>query len=135
VFAAGCGVYATAFLLWGVVNDATVISLLTVMEGVGFALLFTSLVVIVGRLVPPSLYATGQSIATTVAFGIATLIGGTVGGWVYQHVGALAVYGGASALAVCAAAIAWISLDAPAFTRHQAIESPIAPPPGPAAGV
>ena len=135
VFAAGCGVYATAFLLWGVIDNAVAISLLTVMEGIGFALLFTSLVVIVGRLVPPSLHATGQSIATTVAFGIATLIGGTVGGWVYQNVGALAVYAGASVCAVCAAGIAWISLNAPAFTRHQQIEAPIAPPPGPAAGV
>lgn len=135
VFAAGCGVYATAFLLWGVIDNAVVISLLTVMEGIGFALLFTSLVVIVGRLVPPELYATGQSIATTVAFGIATLVGGMVGGWAYQNVGALAVYGGASVCAVSAAAIAWASLDAPAFTRHQRIASPIAPPPGPAAGV
>jgi len=135
VFASGCCVYATAFLLWGVINNAVAISLLTVMEGIGFALLFTSLVVIVGRLVPPSLYATGQSIATTVAFGIATLIGGTVGGWVYQDVGALAVYAGASVCALSAAVIAWVSLDAPAFTRHQRIERPIAPPPGPAAGV
>jgi MFS transporter, PPP family, 3-phenylpropionic acid transporter len=135
VFAAGCGVYATAFLLWGIVNNAVAISLLTVMEGIGFALLYTSLVVIVGRLVPSSLYATGQSIATTVAFGVATLIGGTVGGWVYENVGALAVYGGASVCALGAAVIAWVSLNAPAFTRHQKIETPIAPPPGPAAGV
>jgi MFS transporter, PPP family, 3-phenylpropionic acid transporter len=134
VFAAGCLVYGTGFLLWGVVNNALAISLLTVLEGTGFGLLFTSGVVIVGRLLPSSLYATGQSIANTVAFGIGPIIGGTLGGWIYQDVGPLALYAGSSALAVTAAVIAWRTLSAPAFTRPQRIETPVAIPPDPAVG-
>jgi PPP family 3-phenylpropionic acid transporter len=134
VFAAGCLVYGTGFLLWGVVNNALAISLLTVLEGTGFGLLFTSGVVIVGRLLPSSLYATGQSIANTVAFGIGPIVGGTLGGWIYQDVGPLALYAGSSALAVIAAVIAWRTLSAPAFTRPQRIETPVAIPPDPAVG-
>jgi PPP family 3-phenylpropionic acid transporter len=134
VFAAGCMVYGTGFLLWGVVDNAVAISLLTVLEGFGFGLLFTSIVVIVGRLLPPSLYATGQSISTTVAFGIGPILGATAGGWIYQNVGPRALYVGAAALTAVAAVIAWLNLTAPAFTRPERIETPIAAPPNPAAG-
>jgi PPP family 3-phenylpropionic acid transporter len=134
VFAAGCLVYGTGFLLWGLVNNAVAISLLTVLEGVGFALLFTSSVVIVSRLLPSSLYATGQSISTTVAFGIGPILGGTAGGWIYQHVGPGALYGGAAALAATAAALSWRTLAAAAFTRPERIDTPVAIPPDPAAG-
>jgi MFS transporter, PPP family, 3-phenylpropionic acid transporter len=132
VFAAGCLVYGTGFLLWGVVDNAVAISLLTVLEGVGFGLIFTSGVVIVGRLLPRSLYATGQSMTNTVAFGIASILGGTTGGWIYQHVGPVALYAGASAFAVGAALIAWRTLTAADFTRPERIEPPLTIPPDPA---
>jgi MFS transporter, PPP family, 3-phenylpropionic acid transporter len=132
VFAAGCLVYGTGFLLWGVVDNAVAISLLTVLEGIGFGLLFTSSVVIVGRLLPSSLYATGQSIANTVAFGIGPILGGTTGGWLYQNVGPVALYAGAAGLAATAAVIAWRTLTAADFTRPERIDAPLAIPPDPA---
>jgi MFS transporter, PPP family, 3-phenylpropionic acid transporter len=132
VFASGCLVYGTAFLLWGIVNNATAISLLTVLEGIGFGLLFTSSVVIVGRLLRPSLYATGQSIANTVAFGIGPIVGATVGGLVFQRVGPRALYTGSACLAAAAALVAWRTLAAPAFTRPEPIPAPVAIPPDPA---
>ena len=68
VYVAGCIVYATGFLLWGLVEDPTVLSVLTVFEGAGFALLFTTMVVVIGRMLPSSLYSTGQSLAATMGF-------------------------------------------------------------------
>ena len=56
----GAAVYALGFVLWGSVSDPTILSMLTMLEGVAFSLLFTTGVVIVGRLLPSNLYSTGQ---------------------------------------------------------------------------
>jgi MFS transporter, PPP family, 3-phenylpropionic acid transporter len=117
VYLFGSSVYATAFLLWGLVKSPVVVSLLTVFEGFGFALLFTSSVVIVGKLVPKELYSTGQSLSSTVGFGVGPILGGAVGGWVFQHKGAETLYLGAAVLALCGGAIVWATLSGPEFRR------------------
>jgi PPP family 3-phenylpropionic acid transporter len=117
VYAAGSVVYATAFVLWGLISSPVAVSLLTVFEGFGFALLFTSGVVIVGRLIPAALYATGQSLVVTVAFGIAPIVGGAVGGLVFQRLGAAALYLGAAVLALAGGAVVWVTLAGTEFRR------------------
>jgi len=114
-FALGCGVYAVGFLLWGLVSDPVVLSLLFPFEGVGFALLFASGVPIVGRLVPPALHATGQSMSGVAWMGLAPIVGGPIGGWVYGTVGPVALYAGASALCLIGATAVWFTLSDPAF--------------------
>ncbi len=123
----GCLVYATGFLLWGLISNPTIVSLLTVFEGFGFSLLFTSGVVIVGRMVPSSLYATGQSMASTVGFGIAPIIGGVLGGFVYETFGPVTMYVGSSALVLIGAAVSWITLSTPEFGRPGDAAEPDAP--------
>jgi PPP family 3-phenylpropionic acid transporter len=110
----GCAVYALAFLLWGLIDQPTIVSFLTVFEGTGFAFLFTSTVVIVGRLLPSNLYSTGQSVVATVGFGLAPILGAGIGGFVFQSFGPLTLYLGASTLALAGAVAAWLSLSAPA---------------------
>jgi MFS transporter, PPP family, 3-phenylpropionic acid transporter len=119
-FALGCGVYAVGFLLWGLVSDPVVLSLLFPFEGAGFALLFASGVPIVGRLVPPGLHATGQSISGMTWMGLAPIVGGPVGGWVYGALGPVALYAGASALCLVGAGAVWRTLSDPAFTAEAA---------------
>ncbi|MFM8944381.1 MAG: MFS transporter [Actinomycetota bacterium] len=130
VFMAGCLVYALGFLLWGVVDDPQVLSFLTFLEGIAFALVFTMSVVIVGKLVTPTLYSTGQAVAATVGFGVAPILGGLVGGWVYGALGPAVLYGGASLVALVAGGIAYRALDDPALTRPQATPELGAPPLG-----
>jgi len=120
VYAMGATVYATAFLLWGLVRSPVLVSVLTVFEGLGFALLFTSGVQIVGRLVPPSLYSTGQSLISTVAFGLGPIVGGAVGGVIYQRLGAPVLYLGAAVLALAGGAVAWATLSGPSFGPQAA---------------
>lgn len=117
VYVAGCVVYATGFLLWGLVEDPTVLSVLTVFEGAGFALLFTSAVVVIGRMVPPTLYSTGQSLAATVGFGIAPIVGAGLGGSVFDRFGPATLYVAASALTLCGGAVAWVALATPALSE------------------
>ena len=131
----GCLVYATGFLLWGLITNPTIVSLLTVFEGFGFALLFTSGVVIVGKMVPSSLYATGQSMASTAAFGIAPIVGGVLGGYVYETFGPVTMYVGSSMLVLVGAGLSWITLSTPEFGRQDAGDGepagtgePVAPP-------
>jgi MFS transporter, PPP family, 3-phenylpropionic acid transporter len=135
VYALGCLIYALGFLLWGVINDPTIVSLLTVFEGMGFALLFTTSVVVVGRLLPPTLYSTGQSMVQTVALGIAPILGAGIGGVVFQNLGPLTLYVGASCLAVCGAIGAWFALSSPAVALPEAEVDTLAaagsPPPEP----
>ena len=129
----GCLVYAAGFLLWGLISDPTIVSLLTVFEGFGFALLFTSGVVIVGKMVPSSLYATGQSMASTVGFGIAPIVGGVLGGYVYETFGPVTMYVGSSMLVLVGAALSWITLSTPEFGRQDGGDAaepgePVSPP-------
>lgn len=137
VYAMGCVVYATGFLLWGAVSNPTVLSFLTVLEGIGFSLLFTTGVVIVGRLLPSTLYSTGNSVAQMVGFGIGPIVGAGVGGFVFEHLGAGVLYASASALAFAAAVVAWLALKIPALDEPGEIaetEEPRAtevPMPGP----
>jgi PPP family 3-phenylpropionic acid transporter len=116
-FALGCIVYAAAFLLWGIVTEPVALSLLFPFEGIGFALLFASGVPIIGQLVPPQLHATGQAISGVTWMGVAPIVGGPLGGWVYDTLGAVTLYAGASVLCLAGGAIVWRTLNAPAFAR------------------
>ncbi len=117
VYMAGCIVYGLTFLLWGSVSDPTVLSVLAVFEGIGFSLLFTTGVVIVGRLLPRSLYSTGNAVGQMVSFGIGPILGAGLGGFVYQHLGARTLYLSACVLALGAALVAWFALGTPALSE------------------
>jgi PPP family 3-phenylpropionic acid transporter len=122
VYLMGALVYATAFLAWGLVTSAVVVSMLTVLEGLGFALLYTSSVLIVGTLLPKELYSTGQSLSSTVAFGLGPIVGGALGGWAFQALGPTTLYVSASILAACGGVIVWASLSGSVLARPA--ESP-----------
>jgi MFS family permease len=124
-------VYATGFLLWGLISNPTIVSMLTVFEGFGFALLFTSGVVIVGRMVPSSLYATGQSMTSTVAFGLSPIIGGVLGGYVYERFGPVTMYVGSSILVLIGTGVSWITLSTPEFGRQDGEAGERVSPPDP----
>ena len=120
VYMLGCVVYGVGFLLWGNVSNPTILSALTMLEGVGFSLLFTTGVVIVGRLVPAHLLSTGNSVLTATGFGLGPIIGAGLGGLVYEHLGAATLYGMAFVLALSAAVVAWFALNIPGVDRLPA---------------
>lgn len=125
VYTLGCSIYAFGFLSWGLVEDPMLVSLLTVLEGMGFALLFTTSVVIVGRMLPPTLYATGQSLVATVGFGVAPILGAGIGGFVFESFGDLTLYLGAAALALGGAVGAWLALSEPSVAEPQPGVEPV----------
>ena len=129
-FATGCVVYAVGFLLWGLVSSPVALSLLFPFEGLGFALLLASGVPIVGRLVPPQLHGTGQSLSGMTWMGLAPIVGGPVGGWLYATTGPVALYAGSSALCLVGGAIVWRTLTDERFTRPTRASSDAPEPAG-----
>ncbi len=135
-FLLGSTFYAVGFLLWGLIESPRVVSVLTVFEGLGFALLFTTSVVAIGRMVPPSLYSTGQSVTMMVGFGLGPIIGAGIGGFVYDSFGPVILYSAASALALSGGLVAWVALHERSFRRAEPTEpEPGAPPLGSDAGL
>ncbi len=125
VYVLGCIVYACGFLLWGLIESPRIVSVLTVFEGCGFALLFTTGVVVVGRLVPPSLYSTGQSMFATVAFGLGPILGAGIGGFVFDRFGTVTLYASASVMTLCGGVVAWFALSTPALALPQPEVEPV----------
>jgi MFS transporter, PPP family, 3-phenylpropionic acid transporter len=113
VYAMGCLVYALGFLLWGLIDDPTVVSVLAVLEGVGFSLLFTTSILVVGKLLPSALYSSGNSLASMVGFGIGPIIGGGFGGIIYERLGSTTLFVVASVAALLGGVAAMVALRTP----------------------
>jgi PPP family 3-phenylpropionic acid transporter len=133
VYAFGCVAYVVVFAIWSLADDALLVSLLGAIEGVGFAFTYTSLVIIVGRLVPERLQATGQAARSMIVTGLAPIIGAFGGGVVYARLGPGALFAGSAGLVAAGAAIVWRTLSLPAFSEPavSADDRPVAtiPPP------
>ena len=76
-------------------------------------------------MVPSSLYATGQSMASTVSLGIAPILGGVLGGYVYETFGPVTMYVGSSMMVLVGAALSWITLSTPEFEPQDTEETGI----------
>jgi PPP family 3-phenylpropionic acid transporter len=134
VYALGCLIYALGFLAWGLIDSPTIVSLLTVFEGAAFALLFTTGIVVIGRLVPSTLYSSANSVAAMVGFGLGPILGAGIGGVLYDRAGTFVLYTSASVLALLGAAISWFALDTPALDEPAppvAVGPEAEPPPAP----
>jgi hypothetical protein len=92
-----------------------------------------AMVLIVGALLPPHLYAMGQSVAWLVYAGIAPIVADAAGGLVYELLGAPALFALAAAALVLGGGIVALVLRGPAFGPQRAAaipeEAPAPPPP------
>ena len=121
VYVLGCVIYASVFVAWAFVKDPIVIAVLNGFEGVGFALLYLSGVMVVGKLVPKHLQATGQTMMQMVGQGLGPVLGASIGGVIYGRFGPPALFLGAAASTLLAATVIWFTLSPPAFSeRHDA---------------
>ncbi len=107
VFLAGAIVYAAASVAWSLTANAVVVTVIRIAIGVGFGLVYPSLVVITGRLVPARVRNSGQALLAICSFGLAPVIGGAVGGFVYQHVGPAQLFAGSAVGIAAGAAVVW----------------------------
>ncbi len=122
IYVLGCVAYAGVFTAWALVRDPLAVSLLNIFEGGGFALLYVGGVVVVGRMVPPELRATGQSLIQMTQFGLGSVLGASIGGFVFGRLGPPALFAGGALLALVAAVVVWVTLRPPAFSRRVGSE-------------
>jgi PPP family 3-phenylpropionic acid transporter len=109
VFVAGASVYAAASLAWAFVTSPIAVSAIRIGIGIGFGLTYVTLVVITATLVPGRLRNTGQTLQQICSQGLAPIVGGLVGGFVYQHIGARQMFLGSAFGIVASIAIVWTS--------------------------
>jgi PPP family 3-phenylpropionic acid transporter len=119
VYVLGCVIYASVFVAWAFVKSPVVIAVLNGFEGVGFALLYVSGVMAVGKLVPKHLQATGQTMLQMVGQGLGPVLGASIGGVVYGRSGPRALFLGAAASTLLAAMVIWFTLSLPAFSARN----------------
>lgn len=110
-FVLGALVYAGGFALLSAASSPVAIVVVVSLNGIGFALIYVGMVVIVDTLVVPSLRATGQGLRHAVMFGLAPILGAAGGGLLYGPAGPGALFLVASGLAIAGAATGWIVLS------------------------
>ncbi len=107
---AGAVVYVALFTAWALIPDPTVLALVASFEGIAFALVYVSQVVLVGRLVPAALRATGQSLFSGIVRSAAPVVGSLAGGLVYDRLGPPALFAGCAALTAVGTVVVWFVL-------------------------
>jgi PPP family 3-phenylpropionic acid transporter len=117
LFAAGCLITAAQVTVVALVPVPAVVVVVRLVDGVGFALRYSSIVLIAGAALGERLRATGQSMAWLVMGGLAPIAAGPIGGLVYGSLGGTALFGACAALLVLAASLAWLVLAPIAHRR------------------
>jgi MFS transporter, PPP family, 3-phenylpropionic acid transporter len=110
VFTAGAGVYAAASVAWAVLSDPLAVTVVRIGIGVGFGLTYVTLVLMTARLVPERLRNTGQALLQICTWGLAPMIGGAVGGFVYEHVGPSQLFVGSAVGIALGIAVVWAAV-------------------------
>ena len=118
LFVAGCLLSATQMLIVGIAPVPIVIALVRLLDGAGFALRYTSIVLITGAALPERLRATGQSTASLITGGIAPIVSGPTAGWIYGAFGGTALFAMCAGLLGIAAGLSWLVLAPLAAARR-----------------
>lgn len=84
--------YTIRWLLYSQIESAWIVTSLQVLQSLTFGLFWIVAMQLVIRAVPDHLRSTGQAVLASVCFGIGGAIGGTAGGWVFDHYGASVMY-------------------------------------------
>lgn len=117
--------YGLCIASWGVLTTPIAINVTRVMTGICFGTLAGARVLIVARLLPEPLQATGQAMGQAATSALGSAFGGLVAGVVYGGLGAAAFFGIAGLMAIAGALGAWVVLygrvGAPLRVREQQI--------------
>jgi PPP family 3-phenylpropionic acid transporter len=111
VYTIGAAVYLGTMVAWSLTADPTLVAAVKGLGGIGFGLVYGASVVITGRLVPPDLRNTGQTVSQTVSMGVAPIVGSGVGGLVWVHLGPTTLFAAAAACTAVGAAVVWLALS------------------------
>lgn len=104
------GLMAVAFLGWTMASNPNVLPFFSIIKGIGYGLWFPVTVRILTQRTPEEWASTAQSLLAIGMFGLAPLVAGPVGGWIYDAISPAAVFVlGILSLAMAAVVLWWAS--------------------------
>ena len=102
---------------WGLLPTPDAINATRIATGLCFGALIAARVVLIARLLPEELQATGQTMLQAATFGLGTVLGAIIGGFVYGVCGPSVLFGLAGAVVIGSAVGAAIILRGPVGAR------------------
>lgn len=117
LFVGSLVLYGLCIASWGIVPDALAINATRIVTGLCNGALMAARVLMVPRLLPESLQATGQVLFQAATLGFGTVMGSVVGGVAYATLGPTTFFLAAGGVAIAGAAGAWLVLAGPVGAR------------------
>lgn len=107
----GFATYTLRWLLLSFITNPLGAILLQLLHGLSFAAFLVGGVTYVNERTPDGLSTTAQAVFSTVCYGLASIVGSLVGGYIYDKLGMLALFRILSLIAAASLAIFWITRD------------------------
>ncbi len=117
LFVASLLLYGLCIASWGILPYVVAINATRVVTGLCNGSLMAARVLMVPRLLPQSLQATGQVLFQSATLGFGAVTGSVVGGVVYGSFGPTVFFAAAGGVAIAGAAWAWFVLAGPVGAR------------------
>lgn len=111
--------YGLCIASWGVLPTPIAINATRLLTGLLFGALIAARVLIIARLLPAELQATGQTMMQAATFGLGNALGGLVGGVLYGAFGPVVCFAVAGATSIAGAFGAWFVLYGPVGARTE----------------
>jgi PPP family 3-phenylpropionic acid transporter len=99
------GLFGLSFAIYALAWAPGVLLVASLFSGLGFGLFFVTTVRLINDRAPPEWLSTAQSLLGSTSFGVSSLVGGLVGGLVYDAWSPPALYAGALVMAILASSI------------------------------
>lgn len=109
--------YGLCITSWGILPSVFAINVTRFVTGLCFGSLIAARVLIVPRLLPEALQATGQVLFQSATYGVGTVVGSVVGGLAYGSIGPTAFFAGAGGVAIAGGIATWFVLAGPVGAR------------------
>jgi PPP family 3-phenylpropionic acid transporter len=114
--------YGACVASWGILPSPITINATRLLTGLTFGTIIAARVVVVARLLPGELQATGQTMLQAATFGLGTALGAIVGGALYGAFGPTFFFAVAGAACVGGGIGAWIVLYGPVGAPTRKLE-------------
>jgi MFS transporter, PPP family, 3-phenylpropionic acid transporter len=111
LFVASLILYGLCIASWGILPSAIAINATRLVTGLSFGSLTAARVLLVPRLLPETLQATGQVLVQAASLGLGTVLGSVVGGVIYGSMGPTSFFAVAGGVAIVGAIASWLVLS------------------------
>jgi MFS family permease len=109
--------YGLCITSWGILPSVFAINVTRFVTGLCFGSLIAARVLIVPRLLPGALQATGQVLFQSATYGVGIVVGSVIGGLAYGSIGPTAFFAGAGGVTIIGGIATWFVLAGPVGAR------------------